>query len=868
MSRWSRTIALGPCLCLLAGIVVAPAFAATPRQVHVGTAPALPPGAKAVGALASPTPLSVAVTLQPRDPAALAAYATAVSTPGSSDYRDYLTVAQFAQRFGPTSAQIDSVESALRSAGLDPGAASANGLSIPVSATAGQLARAFSIGFHRVSLSGGRSAYANTAAPSLAASVAGYVQGVVGLDTLAVPQPVSLGRAQPHGAARVSTPDVVTGGPQPCSAASAVGGAYTADQIASAYGLSSLYGAGDVGAGETIALYELEPNIPSDITAYQSCFGTDATVSYDQVDGGPGAFASGDGVETDLDVEDVIGLAPAANIVVYQGPDSGSGSFETYNAIISQDRAQVISTSWGECESEEGSSAADAENALFQEAATQGQTIVAAAGDEGTEDCNDPPSGTDTSLAVDDPASQPYVTGVGGTTLSSLGPPPAETVWNDDTSSHECVTVSAKKDVDIPCGGGGGISTLWPMPSYQVDAPASLNVINSSSSGTDCGVASGSYCREVPDVSASADPYEGYAIDYDGTWQSIGGTSGAAPTWAAFAALVNASDACQGKTTVGFLNPILYSLAAGDYAGDFNDITSGNNDIFANPDDLFGAGLGYDMASGLGTPDGSALAPALCGALGSGTTTTPPPMTPTMTATTTTTPTANVPTPTLTVTDPGHQAGTVGKPERLQIRGSASGGATPTYSATGLPAGLSIDTATGLISGTPTEAGSSTVLLSAKDSAGASGQATFSWTIGGLPVASGGSLVGVSRGHPKLSFELAAGRDAPSLEAIVVTLPRGLSFSGNKKRLLEGLTVTGAGGHRLKLTAKLADGVLMITLGSTVTQARVIIAPPALGVSAVLAAKVKRDRVKSLSLALDAIDSADSATRLGLKLGV
>ena len=280
--------------------------------------PRLPSGARAIGSLAQHTRIQIAVTFRPRDPAALAAYAQAVAAPGSSVFRHYLTVAQFRARFGPTDAHIAEVRSALRARGLTPGAVTPNGLAIPVDATASKLARAFSIGFKRYVLPRGRHAFTNTKAPQFAASVVGIVQGVVGLDSVTLPQPVSLARA--NGRRPNLAPHIVTGGPQPCSGASGVSGAWTADQIASAYGFSGLYGTNDEGAGQTVAIYELEPNIPSDITAYQSCYGTNASVTYDPVDGGPGSFSTGDGLETELDIEDVIGLAPDAHIIVYQGP--------------------------------------------------------------------------------------------------------------------------------------------------------------------------------------------------------------------------------------------------------------------------------------------------------------------------------------------------------------------------------------------------------------------------------------------------------------------------------------------------------------------------------------------------------------------
>jgi kumamolisin len=545
------------------------------------------------------------------------------------------------------------------------------------------------VSFDRVALASGRIAFANTQAPQFDASVAGDVQGVVGLDSISVPGPHGIVR--PHGiqlAHSVAAPSghVSTGGPQPCSQAvqsAPTNYAYTADQIASAYRFSSLYGAGDEGAGQTIALFELEPNSPSDIAAYQACYGTNASVSYAAVDGGAGSGSGGG--EAALDIEDVIGLAPKANVIVYQGPNSSSGAYDTYAAIVSRDRAQVISTSWGLCEpDEQGTATAQSENTLFQEAAAQGQSIFAAAGDDGSEDCQT------NSLAVDDPASQPYVTGVGGTALSTLGPPPAQSVWNESSAGAGA--------------GGGGISAGWSMPSYQATAPQSLNVINGSSSGSPCNADTGGHCREVPDVSADADPYTGYLIYYRGGWTGAGGTSAAAPLWAAFMALVNASSACGG-IPVGFANPALYAAAGSRYASDFGDITAGNNDYTGTNRGAFAAGLGYDMASGLGTPIGSSLPSDLCAYRDSGGSR-------------------------IEVTNPGPQIGSLGSAASLQIAASDSNSAaTLTYAASGLPSGLSLGSATGLISGSPAATGTFAVTVTVSDATGASSSASFTWTV-------------------------------------------------------------------------------------------------------------------------------------------
>lgn len=685
LSRRARRapVVLAATAALAGGLAVvpwaSPAGASPAGAVRVG-AVAVPAGARSLGALGGGTTLRVDVSLRPRDPAALAAFATAVSTPGSSLYRRYLSVSGFTARFGPTAATVAAVEAWLRGQGLRPASVSADHLQIGVTATAAQLERAFSVGIERYDVAG-RDVYANTSPPRVAGVIAGAVAGVVGLDDVSFPAPRVQFTSRRAAPARLA-PHVVTGGPQPCSAASTTGktyGSLTADQLASAYRFSSLYGAGDLGAGQTVALFELEPDLTSDISAYQSCYKTAATVTYTKEDGGAGSGAGAG--EAALDIEDVIGLAPKASIDVFQAPNTNTGLVDDYTAIVDDAAVSVVSTSWGECEASSTSTILADENTLFEQAASEGKSVFAAAGDNGSEDCGK------TALGVDDPASQPYVTGVGGTKITSLGPPPAQTVWNENLLGAGA--------------GGGGISEKWAMPSYQSGAPASLNVVNSSSSGTPCKAASGSYCREVPDVSADADPFSGYVVYYSGSWTPIGGTSAAAPLWAAFMALTNASAACGGKA-VGFADPALYKAAASSYTSRFSDVTSGNNDYKGSNGGKFTAGTGYDMASGLGTPVGGALATALCSSGSGGNT--------------------------ITVTNPGKQTTTVGTSVSLQIKAKDSGGLALAFSSTGLPKGLRLNHATGLITGSPVNAGTNKVTVTAKDSTGASGSTTFTWS--------------------------------------------------------------------------------------------------------------------------------------------
>jgi subtilase family serine protease len=592
-----RAVAVGVLIVLVTVALVGGASATAASLTRVGGVPPAPAGTRVVGSLAPTTRISVTVTLQPPDPVALQSYASAVSTPGSSDYRQFLSVAAFRARFAPADAQIAAVRSVLSSDGLTPSPVSANGLVITLSGTATQLSSAFSTSFDQVELADGRTAYANTSAPAVPSSIASAIQSITGLNSLAAPQPVGLRRQRPADAdlGAGEQPNVVSGGPQACAAGRADPTAYTADELASAYGFSGLYGQNDLGAGQTIGLLELEPYTQSDVSAYASCY--DVTPSITNISiAGFDESAAQDGEATN-DIEDVIGIAPRAPVLVYQAPNTVAGLITVLAKMVSDDRANVMSTSWGLCEPKTSPSFVAAENIELEEAAIQGQSVFAAAGDSGSADCNVVGGTVDPELSVDDPAGQPFITAVGGTQLSALGPPPAETTWNDDDGY----------------AGGGGISRNATMPAYQLDAVPSVNVIGEYSSGVPCSAPAGDYCRQTPDVSASSSIDRGYDFYQDGEWLDWYGTSFAAPLWAAFTALANASPACTGND-IGFVNPLLYDLAGSDYARYFNDVTTGNNDGVGANGGLYPASAGYDMATGLGSPIGTALAQGLCGA--------------------------------------------------------------------------------------------------------------------------------------------------------------------------------------------------------------------------------------------------------------
>jgi hypothetical protein len=581
--------------------------------VTVGAAPVIPEGAHLLARTPGSQALRLDFMLRPRDPAQLQSLALAVSTPGSAEHGRFLTVRQFAARFGQTRPALQAAESALRRIGLVPGQATANGLLIPVVTTVGRAAAALHTGFGDYRLASGRVAYANTTAARLPATLAAMTTAVVGLNNLAAPvispplRHAHTSRPQPR---RVALSTV---GPAACPAATQAAQQYhgwTYPQLASAYSLNPLYNDDDFGLGIKIALFELDPWSASDISSFQACYGTNTSVTQVNVDGGPGAGPGGG--EAALDIETAIALAPQASIRVYDAPiPTGStqqqfvSSYATSAAdeltkIFDDGWASELSISYGICESvlqADDPGFMQSENTLFAQAATEGISVFAASGDTGSEGCSRA-GGGDTTLSVSDPAGQPFVTSVGGTTLTATGPPPAETVWNEGDGFGTYFQNGA---------GGGGISRVWPMPSWQTGP----GVINSYSSGIPCGKAGG-YCREVPDVSANADwQASPYIIYYTGPsgfpnpWVPNGGTSAATPLWAAMIADISSRD--FGFRRLGFLNPFLYQTAASG----FNDITSGNNDWSSSNGGDYPATPGYDLATGRGTPIASALASAL-----------------------------------------------------------------------------------------------------------------------------------------------------------------------------------------------------------------------------------------------------------------
>jgi kumamolisin len=505
------------------------AHAATPapaRTALAGTAaaPHLASDAVRTGSVAANSPIALEVSLTPRNQAGLDAFLRQVSDPASPQYKQYLTVAQYAAAYGADNAQISQVTKYLRGQGLSVGAVTANHLTLAVSGTAAQAEKAFGVelGTWRTS---GRDIYANAAAPTLPSDIASVVSGVAGLSNASkrTPSYHVENQAAPH-AGTVLTPTKARGG----------------------YNLTAPLAAGDNGTGQTIGLVEFSAYSSSAVAAYNSKYSLGASAAT-VVNVAGGTTDTSGSVEDELDIEVANALAPKANVKVYEAPNSDAGEVALYAALVSAD-VPVISSSWGQPENQESNLTSD--DADFKEAAAQGQSIFAASGDSGATDDG-------STLSVDYPASDQYVSGVGGTdlTVSSANAWSSETGWS---------------------GSGGGQSDKWSTPAFQ--AP-----VNTSGH------------REVPDVSAAGGDASPWYIDADGSWTDVWGTSAAAPNWAAFVADYNTAATKAGKAKFGYANSFIYSVARSSlYTTDFHDIKTGNNGHY-------NAGVGYDEVTGWGS---------------------------------------------------------------------------------------------------------------------------------------------------------------------------------------------------------------------------------------------------------------------------
>lgn len=580
--------------------------------------------------------LNLSISLQLRNSTDLDNLLSAIYNPQSPQYQQYLTPDQFNALFAPTSDEVQQVVSYLQSQGLTITNIASNNLLIDATASVAQVQQAFNTHINNFQL-GSRNFYANTAPPSLPPSIAQYITSIGGLDNSTQYQPLyqryatnEASRTPARGAPSLNKTKAKSGSIRPHLAVlpSAQPSGYGPKELTGAYDITPLQNAGIAGDTQTIALFELDGYQLSDVQQYFQNYGLSSpSITNFPVDGFNGSAGQG-AIEVELDIEVAAAIAPKAAQIVYEGPNSIQGLNDTYNAIVSQDKAQVVSISWGLCEASLGTPELQTLDGFFKQGAAEGMSFFAAAGDSGAYDCSD------SRLEVDSPADDPYVTGVGGTNLQlNNGAYGSESAWSNANDTQR----SPKG-----AGGGGGISTYFTMQSWQ-QGPGVINATYSS--GSPCSAGTGKYCREVPDVSGDADPATGYAMYCTVTnagcpatgWLTVGGTSAAAPLWAASTALMNQYLQSQSKPNIGYANPALYGIFNAQQAFPaFHDITNGNNLYYpATP--------GYDMASGMGSPDVYNLARDLVSYLNTPTPTPTNPPTPTPTNTPAPTPT-NTPT--------------------------------------------------------------------------------------------------------------------------------------------------------------------------------------------------------------------------------
>ncbi|WP_394939798.1 protease pro-enzyme activation domain-containing protein [Psychromicrobium sp. YIM B11713] len=518
---------------------------------------------------------TVQIALAPRDPQGLNQLLSNLSNPSSPDYRKYLTPQEYSARFGPTQQSVDQVVKFLESHGLQVNSIATGKQSISATGTNAQLSSAFAtnLALYQDPETTGTFVGAEGAV-KLPSSVATLVTNVAGLTDERAPfKPAS----RPSPDATGKTAQAKTLAPKSTDQGSGPKGGFTPAELRKAYNTASITGGND-GAGAVVALVEFSGHDASNPAAYDAQYGISApAVENVNVDGGP-TDVEGQG-EVDLDIEVLHAIAPQAKILNYQSPNTGNADLDLYGAIVNDNRASIISSSWGLPEAATSSSHVQALSNIFKQAAAQGITVFSAAGDHGA---SDNWSSGSTALTVDSPSSDPNVTGVGGTRLSidsSTGAWSSETVWNDYVDNGDTWRGA----------GGGGVSKFFTRPSWQTGVGVNLN-----------------QKRQVPDISSAAAEYQysGYTelFDKNGNdkgpgWTAFAGTSAAAPLNAAFLALTSVKG---GGVKFGNINPLIYQIAADD-AGAFHDVTSGTNSIVGNAAS-YAATTGFDKASGWGSP--------------------------------------------------------------------------------------------------------------------------------------------------------------------------------------------------------------------------------------------------------------------------
>jgi kumamolisin len=656
--------------CVVGLLSASPALAASSNATVGGAINAAKiPGAKVFSNTPANTPETVSFVFKAQNLSQLESQA-------QSGLSSQLSVGEFAAQYGQPSANIKALQSYLAGYGIQTSAFASN-LDVVANGAAGNFNKALSVTQKQYSTPAIRSAdgaaipaqtfHGVSTDPSLPSSIAQNLVAILGLTNYApsvsdssVANPTLTQRARAS-ASKSSTSQSTclaeSGLPDDCNLPS---------DFASNYGLDPLYADGAAGKGQTLGIItfaSVDPGAPQYFWSNVAHAHRTGTLTYDNVDGGAGAPSNDAGSgETDIDVEQSGAVAPGANVIVYQAPNSDSGDIDALFTAATQNVAGSVSVSWGEAETlvealqAEGQEAAGYYTAFDEamlELDAQGQANFAAAGDGGAYDAYDEFPGTDqpTNLSVDSPGDSPYTTAAGGTTLPysvDLGPSADGSIsdvilsvqhqrmWGWDYLWKPLAAVTGTDPLDIAesaiGGGGGGFSAVESQPSYQhgVSGTTSYSAVPwltptdytdeygptlpiawtlNSNPPTIHGSGSG---RATPDLSTDADPESGYVlyapsqVGYDGETSALeygwGGTSFVAPQLNGVAAVI---DSLLGHRT-GFWNPLIYGFATGSNSPFTALGTPGQSN-----DNLYYSGTPgtiFDPGAGLGVPDFAKLA--------------------------------------------------------------------------------------------------------------------------------------------------------------------------------------------------------------------------------------------------------------------
>lgn len=488
-----------------------------------------------------------------------------LSEPSSPDHRRYLRPDEFGRRFGLGEAEIERAEAWIRAGGLEVVGRDRERTHLTVEGTVARVNRLLGVALQdHVDATYG--AYHAPDRPvRVPAELRDVVEGVAGLDTTPRMRPLF----------RPPLADVPAGGLKP-------------DDVALAYDIAPLRAAGIDGTGQTIAIVSFDTFLESDVAAYDAQTGISGPPvekvfvpdEYEPVRG------SGTG-EVNLDIDVIRSVAPGATILDYEGAN-GQGFAPIMSAILDDARADIVSISWGRCEADKDAVTRGFDDIQFDLAFSRGVSVFVASGDVGAYGCNGQLFEGDLRITPDYPSANPSLISVGGTFL-----------WVREDGSY--FQEAAWEGSFSAVGTGGGRSANYPRPPWQTGV------------GVDTSTGAP---RQVPDVAGPADPESGFLTVYTEVGEAgpsvhiQGGTSAAAPFWAGSMLLVRQLAEQEGVGPLGALGPLLYQLAAQPASSPpiFHDVVSGGN--LVDP-----AAAGWDPATGLGTPDVTALANAIVNAL-------------------------------------------------------------------------------------------------------------------------------------------------------------------------------------------------------------------------------------------------------------